>query len=220
MTQPLKLKEFGCDLISFQSQVERKDLNFEALKSKLAELAPRGKNAKRRLPIFLPVDPVNSETDCHLHFVLSTSRRKDAFELHLDLATVPKHKAPQNEDFSVERIHNWLGTALKKPLSGMAFATFEYDEPPYSLVIPLPRSGIVPVESPLIRRSSITGIELGVEQSDIGLRRVFLSKSASSRIEVTAIFNFDHEVNYASFVRLTDYAKKVSTLFVLKEAQP
>lgn len=218
MPEPLRIKDFGCQQLSFECRVKEREIDIAKLRRTLSEQAPKARHLKR-LPMFLPVDPINHETDCHLHFSLRRGRQSNGLDLELELMPVRQHRPPVSEILSIERIRDWFGGALRTNLSGLAFVVCEYGEPPYRPVIPLPRSGIVPVESALIRRSSISGIEISVEESDVGLRRVFLSRPTPAKIYLNAIFRFSHELNYGLFGQLVNRARKIAELFVVKEPQ-
>lgn len=218
MPVPLKIQEIGCRVLSFSCRIEKKNFDLAAFTKTLSEALPKAKGIKR-LPIFLPIDPINPETDCHLHFSLAKREKGNTLNLGLELMPVKESSRAPSEVVSIERIQGWLGRFISQKTSGIAYAIFQYDAPPYESVISLPRSGIVPIESALIRKSSVSGIEVTVEESDIGLRRVFISKSTSNKIELIAMFRFTHKVDYALFGQLADRAKKISALFVLKEKQ-
>jgi hypothetical protein len=218
MRQPIKLKELNCDELAFRCLITKKDVDVDLLSKTFGERLAKAKGLKRP-PIFLAIDPMNRETDCHLHFTLAPTRKSDTLELCLSLHPLRKYSPPPSEDISLEHIEDWLGSAVSKKLQGEATASFTFADPPYKSVIPFPRNGVFPIESSLIRKSSITGIELTIEESDIGLKRVFLSKPESDKIYLVGMFRFTHDVSYSLFTSLADYAHEVASLFVLKEGQ-
>ncbi len=218
MSDALKLKDFGCQHLSFECRLDKKHFDMPKFTTRLSELLPKTRGLKR-LPIFLAIDPINQETDCHLHLSLTQAHQANKLDLELELMPVKKQTPPISEEISIERIHSWLGSSVRTKVAGIGTADLEYDQPPYKSVIPLPRSGIVPIESALIRKSSVSGIEFAVEESDIGLRRIFISKRTSDTIHLAALFRFSYEMNYAMFTHLADCARRIAVLFVLKEGE-
>jgi hypothetical protein len=146
----------------------------------------------------------------------STSKE---FDLDLTLATLSGGHKKAHASFNLENIGDWLGSCIKGDLTGAASAAFDYDGPHFKPVIPLPYTGIVPFESAIIRKSTITGIEVTVDESDIGLTRFLLFKPKANTIALEALFGFSHTVNYSMFVKLAEQAAAVGSVLVMREGR-
>lgn len=223
MPDPIRMQEFGCDELSFGSKLGKGDFDLVKFAQILSGLRTKIKGTKQlptkkttRLPIYFAINPTNRATDCHLHVLLSKGERKDELNLTFTLHPIKKRPPPPPEDFSMERIHSVFGSVVPRQLRGVASASYSYSAPPYKTIIPLPHTGIIPLESSLVRKSSVSGVEFTIEESDIGLREVFISTSPKNRITLVAWYRFTHDLNYGLFTRLAEYAARVSSLFVLK----
>ena len=216
---PLKLKELHCERLGAFARIKKTKFQVDKLLKTLAAANPK-KRGFKRLPLFVPIEPLNSETDSHLHLLIQRSSTGEEFDLELILIPVSRrHEGSINPDISLENIASWLGSAIDGEIPFGGSATFEYKGGHFKPVIPLPYRGVIPIESAIVRKSSIAGVDVVVEESDIGLERFFLYKPNSDTLALSILFLFSHAVNYALFVKLFEQAQAISSLLVTKEAQ-
>ena len=218
MSAPIKLKPINCEHVGFGSRVKKGEIDLQTLRSALAPVLKRKKSSARQLSLFAAVDAANADSDCHLHLTVEPSAESEYLDVQLDLVTLHK-PVPAKPDFPVtmETIGVWLGPSLKAEVSGSGFARFSYKGPNFKPAIPLPYSGVVPIESSVIRKSSIAGLDVEVGESDIGLRRFFMYKAGSDTIVLSIIFIFAHAINYTLFAKLVERATAISSVLVIKE---
>jgi hypothetical protein len=216
MSTPLKLKSANCQQITFTSRLKKANFDVAKLQASLVAAYPRKKEVKR-LPFFVPIEPANPETDSHLHLSVSRIADDESVELELELQTLSRpSQTKTNTPVTIENIGTWLGGSIEGELSGNVFASFYYTGKKFRPVIPLPYSGILPIESALIRKASIAGLDVQVDESDVGLRRFFLYKPSSDTIALSVIFDFTYGVNYALFGKVMEKALAISSVLVLK----
>ena len=219
MSTPIKLKPFNCDHVAFNVPLKKDQIDLPRLYETLAPTLKR-KRPPRRLPLFVPIDAANPESDCHLHLAIENARTSEYVDLGLDLMALSRpSQAKADFPITVEGVGTWLGGSLKAELAGSGYATFTYTGSSFRPVIPLPYSGVLPIESSVIRKSSIAGLDVEVGESDIGLQRFLMYKPNADTIVLSIIFRFAHAVNYALFTKLVERAVAISSVLVIKEKQ-
>jgi hypothetical protein len=220
MSVPIKLKSLNCDKVALNVSLKKEAIDLPKLFDALLPALKRKKRGVPKLPFFLAVEAANPESDCHLHVTLRTSKTSELLSLELELVTLHS-PSPAKPDFpiTIENIGSWLGGSVKSEIAGSGFAGFSYTSPAFRSVIPLPYSGELPIESSVIRKSSIAGVDVEVGESDIGLQRFLVYKPKTDTIVLSIIFGFAHAANYGLFAKLIERAVAISSVLVLKEKQ-
>lgn len=218
MPAPIKLKPIHCEHVDFNCQIKKNEIDLQALYAALGPVLKRKKTLTKQLRLFVPIDAANADSDCHLHLTVEGSTEAEYLDLGLDLVTL-SHPAPAKPGFplTVENIGTWLGPVIKGDVAGAGYASLSYKGPNFKPVIPLPYSGVLPIESSVIQKASIAGLDVEVGESDIGLQRFFVYKPSSDIIRLTIIFSFTHAVNYALFGKLVERVAAISSILVIKE---
>ena len=218
MSVPIKLKPINCDHVGFHGRIKKGEIDLQTLRSALAPVLKRKKSPAKQFPLFAAVDAANADSDCHLHLTVEQSGESEYLEVGLDLVTLHNPvPAKPGSPVTIETIGTWLGASLKTEVAGAGYARFSYNGPNFKPVIPLPYSGVVPIESSVIRKSSIAGLDVEVGESDIGLQRFFMYKAGAGTIVLSIIFVFAHAINYTLFAKLVDRATAISSVLVTKE---
>lgn len=218
MPAPIKLKPIHCEHVAFNFRVKKAETDLQAFYTALGPVLKGKKSLPKRLRFFVPIDASNADSDCHLHLTVEESDEAEHLDLGLDLMTLSRPSvAKSGFPVTVENIGTWLSPFVKGEFAGTAHAFLSYKGPNFRPVIPLPYSGVVPIESSVIRKASIAGLDVEVGESDIGLRRFFMYKPSSDIIRLSIIFGFSHAVNYALFGKLVEKVAAISSVLVIKE---
>ena len=216
MPEPIKLKPLHCNSLSISASVKRSEFRLAELLDKLAKAFPT-KRGLKRLPIFIPIEPSTRDTDCHLHFSVERGSNAEEIDIELSLHAISgANRTRPHDEIQLENIGSWLGGYLQDDLEGIGSAVLEYSGDQFSPVIPLPYAGIQPFKSAIIRKSKITGIEITVDESDIGLTRFLLYKPKENNILLHTIFAVSNAVNYSMFVKMAERVGVAGSVLVTK----